>query len=47
MYNPTDLRKETLIELDGVPYKVIEYAQKQMGRGGSICLLYTSDAADE
>jgi len=36
MYNPTDLRKETLIELDGVPYKVVEYAQKQMGRGGSI-----------
>jgi elongation factor P len=36
MYSPTDLRKETLIELDGTPYKVIEYAQKQMGRGGSI-----------
>ena len=36
MYGPTDLRKETLIDLDGVPYKVIEYAQKQMGRGGSI-----------
>jgi len=36
MYSPTDLRKETLIEIDSVPYKVIEYAQKQMGRGGSI-----------
>lgn len=36
MYSPTDLRKETLIDLDGVPYKVVEYAQKQMGRGGSI-----------
>jgi len=36
MYSPTDLRKETLIDLDGTPYKVIEYAQKQMGRGGSI-----------
>ncbi|MBA3679478.1 elongation factor P [Candidatus Saccharibacteria bacterium] len=36
MYNPTDLRKDTLIDLDGKPYKVIEYAQKQMGRGGSI-----------
>lgn len=36
MYGPTDLRKETLIELDGQPYKVVEYAQKQMGRGGSI-----------
>ncbi len=36
MFGPTDLRKETLIDLDGVPYKVVEYAQKQMGRGGSI-----------
>lgn len=36
MYSPTDLRKETLIELDNIPYKVVEYAQKQMGRGGSI-----------
>ncbi|MBI2798133.1 elongation factor P [Candidatus Saccharibacteria bacterium] len=35
MYGPTDLRKETLIELDGAPYRVVEYAQKQMGRGGS------------
>ena len=36
MYGPTDLRKDTLIELDEVPYKIVEYAQKQMGRGGSI-----------
>jgi len=36
MYGPTDLRKDTLIEIDGAPYKVVDYAQKQMGRGGSI-----------
>lgn len=36
MFSPTELRKDTLIDLDGSPYKVIEYAQKQMGRGGSI-----------
>lgn len=36
MYGPTDLRKDTLIDLDGTPYRVVEYAQKQMGRGGSI-----------
>ncbi len=36
MYSPTDLRKETIIDINGVPFKVIEYAQKQMGRGGSI-----------
>lgn len=36
MLSPTQLRKETIIDLDGVPYKVVEYAQKQLGRGGSI-----------
>jgi elongation factor P len=33
---PTDLKKGQIFQLDGVPYKVIEYAQKVMGRGGSI-----------
>lgn len=32
----TDLKKGVLIEVDGQPWRVIEYAQKQMGRGGSI-----------
>ena len=36
MYGPTDLKKNVLITLDGQPYKVIEYFQKVMGRGGSI-----------
>ena len=36
MYGVTDLKKGTLIQLDGKPYRVVEYAQKQMGRGGSI-----------
>lgn len=36
MYQPTDLKKGTLIQLDGKPFRVIEYAQKVMGRGGSI-----------
>lgn len=36
MYGPTDLKKNTLITLDGEPYKVVEYSQKVMGRGGSI-----------
>lgn len=36
MLSPTDLRKDTLIDYEGSPYKVLEYAQKQMGRGGSI-----------
>lgn len=33
MYGPTDLKKNTLITLNGQPYKVVEYAQKVMGRG--------------
>ena len=32
----TDLKKGTIFELDEVPYRVLEYAQKVMGRGGSI-----------
>jgi elongation factor P len=32
----TDLKKGKVFQLDGHPYKVIEYAQKVMGRGGSI-----------
>lgn len=36
MYSITDLKKDTIIQIDGTPYKVTEYNQKQMGRGGSI-----------
>lgn len=36
MYQPTDLKKGTVCQIDGKPYRVIEYAQKVMGRGGSI-----------
>lgn len=36
MYQPTDLKKGTVVQLDGKPYKVVEYGQKVMGRGGSI-----------
>ena len=32
----TDLKKGQVFQLEGVPYKVVEYAQKVMGRGGSI-----------
>lgn len=31
----TNLRKGTVFQLDGAPYRVIEYSQKVMGRGGS------------
>lgn len=32
----TGLKKGALVQLDGKPYRVVEYAQKVMGRGGSI-----------
>lgn len=36
MYQPTDLKKGVICQLDGQPYRVIDYSQKVMGRGGSI-----------
>ena len=32
----TNLKKGVLFELDGVLYRVVDYNQKVMGRGGSI-----------
>ncbi len=32
----TNLKKGVLFQLDGIPYRVVEYNQKVMGRGGSI-----------
>lgn len=36
MYQPTDLKKGAVCQIDGQPYRVTEYSQKVMGRGGSI-----------
>ena len=35
-YKPTELKKGVVIEVDGKPFKVLEYNQKVVGRGGSI-----------
>jgi elongation factor P len=35
-YQPTDLKKGTVVQIDNKPFKVIDYNQKVMGRGGSI-----------
>ena len=35
-FGVTDLKKGQIFQLDGTPYKVVEYGQKVMGRGGSI-----------
>jgi elongation factor P len=32
----TNLKKGTIFQWEGVPYRVVEYSQKVMGRGGSI-----------
>lgn len=35
-FGNTDLKKNTLFQLDGEPFRVVEYNQKVVGRGGSI-----------
>ncbi len=35
-FGVTDLKKGTIFQIDSTPYKVIDYGQKVMGRGGSI-----------
>src|SRR3989344_3875562 len=35
-FGVTDLKKGTVFQLGGTPYRVVEYSQKVMGRGGSI-----------
>lgn len=35
-FQPTDLKKGAVIQIDGKPFRVIDYNQKVMGRGGSI-----------
>ena len=36
LYQPTDLKKGVIVQVDGKPFKVTDYNQKVMGRGGSI-----------
>lgn len=36
MLGVTELKKGVVFQVDGTPYRVVEYAQKVMGRGGSI-----------
>jgi elongation factor P len=36
IYGHTDLKVGTLIELDGIPYRVTDYTHKAMGRGGAV-----------
>jgi elongation factor P len=36
MYQPTDLKKGVVCQIDGKPFRVTDYNQKVMGRGGSI-----------
>ena len=36
MLSITDLKKGTLVSVDNQPWRVVDYSQKVMGRGGSI-----------
>ncbi len=44
--NITDLKKGTIFQLNGVPYRVIEYNQKVMGRGGSTVVVKIKSLVD-
>jgi len=35
-YSPTELKKGVVIQIDNKPFKVVDYNQKVVGRGGSI-----------
>lgn len=35
-FGVTDLKKGTIFQMDGTPYRVLDYSQKVVGRGGSI-----------
>jgi len=45
-YQPTDLKKGVVVQIDGKPFKVIDYNQKVMGRGGSIVNLRLKNLID-
>ena len=34
-YSPTELKKGVVIAIDGKPFRVVDYNQKVVGRGGS------------
>ncbi|HVQ43655.1 MAG TPA: elongation factor P [Candidatus Saccharimonadia bacterium] len=36
VYGHTDLKIGVLVELEGAPYRVVEYSHKAMGRGGAV-----------
>ncbi|MFI5240391.1 MAG: elongation factor P [Candidatus Saccharimonadia bacterium] len=36
MYSGNDLKKDVIIELDGMPYRIVESAHHAMGRGGGV-----------
>jgi len=42
----TNLRKGTIFQLDGVPYRVLEYNHKVMGRGGASVNVKIKSLAD-
>jgi len=45
-YSPTELKKGVVIEIDGKPFRVIEYNQKVVGRGGSIVSVKVKNLID-
>lgn len=46
MYQPTDLKKGVVVQIDGKPFRVVDYNQKVMGRGGSIVNVKLKNVVD-
>ena len=46
MYTITDLKKGTVINLNGSPYKVLQYDHSSMGRGGAVVRTKLRNLAD-
>lgn len=45
-YQPTELKKGVVVQIDGKPFRVVDYNQKVMGRGGSIVNLKLKNLMD-
>ena len=45
-YQPTELKKGVVVQIDGKPFRVTDYNQKVMGRGGSIVNLKLKNLID-
>jgi elongation factor P len=46
MLSISDIKKDSIIQINGVPYKVVEYLHSKMGRGGAVAKTKLKNLAD-